>query len=97
MQFQSTFYTLNESVGAVSMVNLEQLTRNEDLDYLEHLCSFVDRMNINPIWFDNEEAANRLKVLEIYQLAITYSKNLSLSHKASIKEMELKIDDLRSE
>lgn len=52
-QYQSALYQLTESVGAVSMVNLDQIRKQENLDYLEHLCSFIDRMNINPIWFEN--------------------------------------------
>lgn len=49
--YQSSLYQLTESVGAVSMVSTDQIRKQENLDYLEHLCSFIERMNINPIWF----------------------------------------------
>jgi hypothetical protein len=61
--YQSSLYQLTESVGAVAMVNVEHIKKQENLDYLEHLCSFINRMNINPIWFENEELTNRLKIL----------------------------------
>jgi hypothetical protein len=61
--YQSTLYQLTESVGAVSMVSIDQIKKEENLDYLEHLCTFIDRMNINPIWFESEDHNNKAKIL----------------------------------
>jgi hypothetical protein len=52
-------------------------------------------MNINPIWFENEDNNNKLKILEIYQLAITYSNNLSSSYEKTITEKEVEIKRMR--
>jgi hypothetical protein len=43
-------------------------------------------MNINPIWFENEDNHSKLKIIEIYQLAITYSANLSESYERTLRE-----------
>ena len=34
------------------MVDIGQITAEENLDYLENLCSFIDQMNLNPLWFE---------------------------------------------
>ena len=66
------------------MVNVEYIKSEENIDYLEQLCGFIENMNINPLWFDSESDKNKLKLLQVFQLAITYSKNLSQSYKAEI-------------
>jgi hypothetical protein len=81
---QSSSYQPYESVGALSMVSVEQLQEEENLDYLENLCGFVDHMNINPLWFESETAADRLKLIQIYQTAINYSANLSRGYSHQI-------------
>jgi hypothetical protein len=47
----SSTYQPYESVGALAMVDLSQITAEQNLDYLENLCGFIDHMNINPLWF----------------------------------------------
>lgn len=52
-------------------------------------------MNINPIWFENEDHLNKAKILQIYQLAINYSNNLSNSYQRTIQEKEAELRTLR--
>ena len=89
MNFGNSFYETSyqqpcSSVGALNMVNVEYIKSEENIDYLEQLCGFIENMNINPLWFDSESDKNKLKLLQVFQLAITYSKNLSQSYKAEI-------------
>jgi hypothetical protein len=91
-QFHQSIYQPYESIGALTMVSVDQIQEDENLDYLEHLCTFIDRMNINPLWYEQESADNKLKLMEIYQLAINYSKNLSNSYKEEINRVETHVE-----
>ena len=70
------------------MVNLSTIIQTQNLDYLEHLCSFIQTMNINPLWYQQEYPDNKLKMLEIYQTAITYSHNLAKESSKLIEKQE---------
>lgn len=77
-------YQPYSSLGSLSMVSLAQIQQEENLDYLENLCNFIDQMNLNPLWFESENPSDKLKILEIYQTAINYSKNLSQAYHKEI-------------
>ena len=79
-----------ESVGALSMVNTSQIRDEQNLDYLQKLCGFMDHMNLNPLWYQNQSPADRLKFLQLYQMAINYSSNLSQSYSKEIDELQSK-------
>lgn len=91
----SSNYQPYQSVGSLSMVSLPQIRQQENLDYLENLCSFIDQMNLNPLWFEAETPADKLKLLEVYQTAINYSKNLSQAYESEHKNLEERTRKLR--
>jgi hypothetical protein len=39
---------------------------------------------MNPIWYENEEINSKVKILQLYQIAITYSNNMETDCNAAI-------------
>ena len=49
-------------------------------------------MNINPLWFQHEEPQNKLKLIQILQMGINYSSNLSKSYQTRIDQLQTTAD-----
>ena len=50
---EGSAYQPYNSIGTLTVVNLQQIEQDQNLDYLEHLCTYIHTMNINPLWFQH--------------------------------------------
>ena len=79
---------LTSNVGALTPVFVEDIVRDRNLDYLEHLAQMVEAMNLHSVWFHHETPHNKMKLLQIYQLSLSYAANTASIYEDALEKVD---------